>query len=331
MFVATAAFADSVTINNPVSGENVPSGTVWVDATASATTAPIWVIQIYLDGTKATEKVVNNVSACAIDAGISVAAGSNHQLTVQILQNNGALLARSTLSFNAGTNAVTRDLLDDSTAGWQVCSGCGGGGGGNGVMSTVVSSPSEDGTAMHFTTIGESGIIGGYGTSYWWKTHSSPPAAKISYVRYEFDLYIPAAYVNTPQAIEFECQQRLNGNIFNFAWQAEYYGTTSNRWRTFDYANSAWQDSGLALTRFSGDTWHHVIAEFHIDNATNQIHHDGLTIDGTRLFPTSNFVHNPAGTTASAELTNAIQEDMNSSNTGYTLYTDHMKLTYTTY
>lgn len=331
LLTAGAALADSVTINNPAASENVPSGTVWVDATAVSSATPIWVIQIYLDGSKATEKVVNNVLSCAIDAGITVAAGNGHQLTVQTLKNDGTLIARSTITFNAVTAVSTIPDIDDSTANWHVCNGCGGGGGGNPVPPTVVGSPSEDGSALQFTTVGEGGITGGFGTSYWYATHTAP-GAKIAYIKYEFDLFISTTDAGAPQAIEFECQQSFSGLTYNFGWQAEYIGSPNNRWRIFDYAGgTGWNDSGLDLTRFSGGVWHHIIAEYHVDNSTNQIHHDGLTIDGTRRFPTQNFVHNVKNTGHANELTNAIQLDMNSVNTRYTIDTDKMKITYTTY
>lgn len=329
LFVAGSALADSVTINNPADGENVPAGTVWVDATASATSAPIWVIQIYLNGSKATEKVVNNVSSCAIDAGITVGASSNNQLTVQILQQNGTLITRTTIHFNAVTAITTIPAIDDSTTGWHPCNGCGGGGGGNPVPETVVASPSEDGSAMEFTTIGESGFTGGFGTSYWYHDDTTP-TAKIAYLKYSFDIYVPAAYVNTPQAIEFECQQQFNGLLYNFGWQAEYKGTPNNRWRIFDYPGSAWLDSGLALTRFTGDTWHHIVSEFHIDNVTNDIYHDAITIDGTRMYPTQNFKLRPASNSVN-KMTNAFQLDMDGSNTAYTTYVDNLTVSYTTY
>src|SRR5205085_895228 len=206
---AAPAFAvDSVTINNPADGENVIAGSVWVDATATASSALIWVIQIYLDGVKQTEKVVNNVTSCSIDAAITMSAGNAHHLTVQILQQNGTLIAKSTILPNAVTSSTTISGIDNSASNWIACNGCGGGGGGNPVPVTIVSSPSEDGSAAKFTTVGEGGITGGYGTSYWYAPHTAP-GAKISYIKYSFDLYLSTADADVPQAIEFECQQKL--------------------------------------------------------------------------------------------------------------------------
>lgn len=329
LLVAASALADSVTINNPADAENVIAGTVWVDATAVSSATPIWVIQIYLDGSKATEKVVNNVLSCAIDASVTMTAGT-HTLTVQTLTSTGALIARSTIHPAAVSSSVTIPIIDDSAGNWIACNQCGGGGGGNPIPVTIVSSPSEDGTAAKFTTIGEGGITGGFGTSYWYAPHTAP-TAKISYIKYSFDIYVPGAYVNTPQAIEWECQQNFSGLTYNFGWQAEYKGTPNNRWRIFDYVNKTWNDSGLALTRFSGDTWHHVISELHVVNGTNEIYHDSLTIDGVRMVPTQNFIHNAKNTGFGNQLTNAIQLDMDGSNTAYTVYVDAMSVTYTTY
>lgn len=330
LLMAAGAFADSVTINNPADAENVIAGTVWVDATASDTSTPIWVIQIYLDGTKATEKVVNNVLSCAIDASVTMAAGT-HTLTVQTLTNTGALIARSTIHPDAVTGSTTISLIDDRASNWVACNQCGGGGGGDPVPVTIVGSPSEDGTAAKFTTIGETNIKGPYATSYWYAPHTAP-TAKISYIKYTFDLYVPTAYVDTPQAIEFECQQDFSGLTYNFGWQAQYKGSTNNLWRIFDYAGgTGWSYSGIPLTRFSGNAWHHIIAEYHIVNATNQIYHDSLTIDGARFVPTQNFIHNAKNTGAGNQLTNAFQLDMDSANDAYTVYVDGMSVQYTTY
>jgi len=66
-------------------------------------------------------------------------------------------------------------------------------------------------------------------------------------------------------------------------------------------------------------------------NGTNQIYHDSLTIDGTRLVPTQNFIHNAKNTGNGNQLTNAFQLDMDSVNTRYTVYVDAMSVVYTTY
>ena len=113
-----------------------------------------------------------------------------------------------------------------SQGGWQTCGGCGNvGGTGQGPdyhMAQGVSNPSLSGSAADFYVNGGPAYTGGY-----YFVEQPTIANPVSYLRYDFDLFVPGQYANAPQAIEFECQQTTNGNTYNFAWQAEYSG---KRW-----------------------------------------------------------------------------------------------------
>src|SRR5579859_2169958 len=111
--------------------------------------------------------------------------------------------------------------------------------------------------------------------------------SQITALTYEFDIYIPAGMENLPQAIEFECQQVLNGWVYNFSWQALYPG---NQWRIFDYGLKQWDATGIAFTRFTPGTWHHIVAEYHNDTVAHTVLHDALTVDGVRM--PVNITHN---------------------------------------
>jgi hypothetical protein len=205
--------------------------------------------------------------------------------------------------------------------GWLTCGTCGNPGAG-GVLATYsmirgISFPTLSGSSAEFT-------IGGnapYANAYWYYRHQ-PISAAVKSLRYEFDLYVPAASQNAPQAIEFECQQRLDGYVYNFAWQAEYAGS---QWRVFNYTAQHWENSGIALQRFSPDTWHHIVAEYHNDAGTHTTYHDALTIDGVR-YPLS-ITHPATPTTAGDEFTNAFQLDLNSGPTAFQVYVDNMRIT----
>jgi hypothetical protein len=129
---------------------------------------------------------------------------------------------------------------------------------------------------------------------------------------------------NLPQAIEFECQQILNGWVYNFSWQALYPG---NQWRIFNYGLKQWDATGIALTRFTPGTWHHIAAEYHNDTVNHLVLHDALTVDGVRI---------PVGITHNAffsgaannQFTNAVQLDSNSTAAAYSVYVDKMRITY---
>jgi len=172
------------------------------------------------------------------------------------------------------------------------------------------------------------------------------------YFKYDFDLYLESAYADIPQALEWEVQQTVNGTVYNMAWQATYDGDGStkcgptappNVWRVFDYQRQCWQQVGLALSRFEGNTWYHIGQENHIDS-TGTVWHDALTItnnstgEAIRLDPSvlnaslnawQSISHVPpfyAG--RSNEFHNAVQLDINGSGTAYRIFVDDMLVTF---
>jgi hypothetical protein len=340
--IAVAATAQpSVNITNPANNEVVVAPTMGVDASATGSSS-MYIIQIYLQGHKVTESKCNGANPCPIHTTISISTGTGERLTVQVMNSSGGVIAKQTLFFNATSTPTVIAGIEDGSASWIPCvlvNGCtGGGSGGNALQPINCGSPtcpSEDTNenSIQFTTIGESGFNGcnpncSYGSSYWYVLQSQP-STSISYLKYQFDLWIPSTYASLPQALEFECQMTLGGNTYNFSWQADYKDTDS--WRIFNYQAGQWESSGLALTQFSGGTWHSVVAEYHIDPAdSGPIHHDALWIDGVRMVPSQNFRHNYAQVGLPNQFTNAFQIDMDSNNDPLTVYVDRMSVTYTT-
>ena len=174
----------------------------------------------------------------------------------------------------SGATVVTR--LEESSD-WQTCGNCGNSGG-TGDTATYsitrgITSPNTDGSSTKFA-------IGGshaYKNAYWYIKSYDAPSTPVTYLKYEFDIYVPTQYANAPQAIEFECQQKANGHIYNFAWQADY---AHHAWRTFNYVTRAWEASAVSFAGFSAGKWHHVIAEFHAEGT--KVVHDALSVDGVR-------------------------------------------------
>ena len=117
-----------------------------------------------------------------------------------------------------------------------------------------------------------------YATLYWWLEHG--PQNLLTKARYEFDLWVPAAFANAPQAIEFEVQWQVNGAVFNGAWQAPY--KEQGFWRHFTFAKAgsgAWVNSTVPFTGFTSDAWHHIAAEFERTAALTMMHRT-LEVDG---------------------------------------------------
>jgi hypothetical protein len=206
-------------------------------------------------------------------------------------------------------------------AGWLTCGNCGNTGATGATatyqMTQGITAPAESGDSAEFW-------IGGnyaYSNAYWYYAHP-PRSSGMSSLVYEFDLYVPAAAASAPQAIEFECQQRLSGYTYNFAWQADY---VSDHWRVFNYTAKQWESSGIVLQRFAPDTWHHIIAEYHNDAVAHVTYHDALTVDGVRYVV--NLTHPATPTSAADQFTNAFQLDLNSTPVAYSVYVDKMRVT----
>lgn len=208
-------------------------------------------------------------------------------------------------------------------AAWLTCGNCGNDGGTGATAAYFdtrgIASPSEDGSSTQFTIA----ATVPYTNGYFYQSHT-PVTRQINALTYEFDIYIPAGSENLPQGIEFECQQILNGWVYNFSWQALYPG---NQWRIFDYGLKRWDATGISLTRFTPGTWHHIVAEYHNDTAAHTVLHDALTVDGVRT--PVNITHNAFFSGAvNNQFTNAVQLDSNSTAATYSVYVDQMRITY---
>jgi hypothetical protein len=217
--------------------------------------------------------------------------------------------------------ATVIDRVEESP--WLTCGACGNNGGTGAIAAYSdtlgIGIPSEDGSSTQFSLAATVPFT----NAYFYQPHT-PVASQINALIYEFDIYIPNGMENLPQAIEFECQQVLNGWVYNFSWQALYPG---NQWRIFDYGLKQWDATGIALTRFTPGTWHHIAAEYHNDTVNHLVLHDALTVDGVRI---------PVGITHNAffsgavnnQFTNAVQLDSNSTAAAYSVYVDKMRITY---
>jgi hypothetical protein len=204
-------------------------------------------------------------------------------------------------------------------SGWLTCGGCGNEGGtGQGPdygITQALAAPSLSGSSADFWINGGPSYTGGY----YFMEHT-PVANPVTYLRYEFDMYLPSQYASAPQAIEFECQQNSGGYTYNYAWQADY---DSNTWRVFNYTTKHWETTGIVLQRFTPDTWHHIIAMYHASGTT--IYHDSITVDGN-TYPV-NVTHEALQTGNGLELTNGFQLDLDGNSTPYQVYVDNMQMT----
>jgi hypothetical protein len=206
---------------------------------------------------------------------------------------------------------------------WLTCGACGNNGGVGATAAYFdtlgIAAPSEDGSSTQFSIA----ATVPYTNGYFYQSHS-PVTTQINALTYQFDIFIPAGSESLPQGIEFECQQILNGWVYNFSWQALYPG---NQWRIFDYGLKRWDATGISLTRFTPGAWHHIVAEYHNDTVAHTVLHDALTVDGVRI--PVNITHNAFFSGAvNNQFTNAFQLDSNSTPAAYGVYVDQMKIMY---
>jgi hypothetical protein len=218
-------------------------------------------------------------------------------------------------------NATVINKVEESP--WLTCGNCGNTGATGATAAYFdtlgIATPSEDGSSTQFSIA----ATVPYTNGYFYQKHT-PVNTQIGALTYEFDIYIPAGSENLPQGIEFECQQILNGWVYNFSWQALY---PTNQWRIFDYGLKRWDATGIAFTRFTPGTWHHIVAEYHNDTVAHTVLHDALTVDGVRM--PVNITHNAFFSGAvNNQFTNAVQLDSNSTAAAYSVFIDQMQITY---
>ncbi|HEY6248480.1 MAG TPA: hypothetical protein VI685_00890 [Candidatus Angelobacter sp.] len=241
----------------------------------------------------------------------SCGGGSSSQTTPSASSGGGSTPAAA---------STVIDNIQEQT--WLTCGACGNNGGtgpvANYSATLGIVSPSEDGAATQFAIAAAVPFTNGY-----FYQHHNSVTGQFALLTYEFDLFVPTGFENAPQAIEFECQQRLGGWIYSFAWQANYAGGS---WRIYNYGSKKWEESGLTLQRFSPGTWHHVMAEFHNDGSSHSVFHDALTVDGVRT--PINIRHDAFAESGSDQFSNAFQLDSNSLPNPYSVFVDKMKITY---
>jgi len=324
---AACGATSGVQICSPTNG-SAANGAVQVTAAGGSS---IIAMKLYVDG---QDPAAFGASSNSLNTTVNLSSGG-HNLTVNGWDNAGNIY-QSSINVNGQgaptnptpntggsvpvppANAIVLSNIQNQQ-GWQTCGGCGNdGGGGSGPsygISQGIGSPSRSGSAADFYMNGGPAYSGGY--SFIEQPTVPNP---VTYLKYEFDLYIPSQFASAPQALEWECQENANGYTYNFAWQADY---SSGTWRVFNYATKNWEDTGIVFQKFSPDTWHHVIAMYHASGT--QIVHDSITVDGVTR--PANITHQALYTGNGPELTTAFQLDLDQNGTPFQVYVDNMKVT----
>jgi hypothetical protein len=166
-----------------------------------------------------------------------------------------------------------------------------------------------------------------YPDSYWYLKIG--PQNDATLFEYEFDMWLPAAA--KPQAIEFEVQQAILGDVANFAWQ---YNPGAKKWRKFNFGlagQGAWVDTAVPFAPLAPDSWHNIKATFARTTAELTLH-DTLAIDGveTKVGITRPLFREPDANLAKYpdQLSVGWQLDLNPNNGAYSVLTRKMTVRY---
>src|SRR5579864_764546 len=339
--VTVNAVSSNVTVNviTPQNNSTVNSP-VEIEATAQSPDPahdPISGWRIYVDG----NDVFFQANVSSIRAPVALSPGITHTVVIRAWDTTNNTFGDQTLTLTASNppppptgNAYTN--IDDINP-WINCgNGCANTGGGGAQATTgqaLVSSPSEDGTAHQFTISGTVPFTNGY-----WYIERNPsnttdlPSGVVTSQTYSFDLLIPSAVRNAPQAIEWETQQQFNNVIYNTGWQALYANgadPTKMLMRTFLYHGAHWYPTGIWLPRFTPDSFHHIQVDETVSGST--IFFDDIWVDGIKYIPIpgSSGEQHPAfspGGALTTKFNNAVQLDLNGSDTPYDIFIDNMTL-----
>jgi hypothetical protein len=180
-------------------------------------------------------------------------------------------------------------------------------------MTQGVTTPSMDNNSSEF-------FLGGttsYASALWWKQLGAQSTAK----NFVYDLYFYLKDSTAPQALEFDVNQSVNGNMFVFGTECDIRG--SKTWRVWDY-NLHWVSTGIPCTTPTAYTWHHLVWEFERTD-DGHMHFISVTLDGVKNYV--NKYHTPRPKNAK-ELNVAFQMDGNKSMTDYSVWLDKVSLTY---
>lgn len=321
--LASAALAASVTISSPGANQTVGSP-VRVVATASSSST-VWLMQIYLDGSK-----VKEVKASKLDTTIS-ASGGTHRLTVQAYDTANYIF-KSTIYFSVSGSSSSTSTSSTSTttttssgattfndidhmSGWQSCDSCAGAGGQGPstpyYMKQFISNPSMDGKSTEF-------FLGGttpYAAALWWKQLGARDSVK----HFVYDLWFYMKDPGASQALEFDVNQTVNGQMYIFGTECNLRG--SRTWRVWDYYKR-WVDTGISCTTPTAYKWHHLIWEFERTSG-GKTRFISVTLNGKKSYV--NHYHNPKPKSV-RELNVAFQMDGNSTMTDYKVWLDKVKL-----
>jgi hypothetical protein len=114
--------------------------------------------------------------------------------------------------------------------------------------------------------------------NFYWYTNLGPAPHATRFL-WEADILFPSAEdLAAAQAIEWELEQCINGDVWNMGWQLKLQGTTC--WRYFDYVNTQWCQTQVPVDMVRPGEPLRISAEY-LRNGIS-MEHVALTLNGQR-------------------------------------------------
>lgn len=135
-------------------------------------------------------------------------------------------------------------------------------------MTPNQATPSLSGKSSLFTLGGPTQ----YSNALWWKSFG-PNNTPTHFV---YDLYFYLQDPNSPEALEFDVNQSMNGT--RYTWGSECSYKDSGYWDIWNPESEHWETTSVPCPTVSANTWHHLT--WQIERVNGQVHYISVTLDG---------------------------------------------------
>jgi hypothetical protein len=213
----------------------------------------------------------------------------------------------------AGTTISDIDQMNN----WESCTVCAGPGGNGPAVPYSVwlyqNSPSLDGSSARFN-------LGGsipYSAALWWKQLQPDSNAH----NFEYDFWVYLTDSNSPQALEFDVNQSVNGKKFIFGTECDF--KDKRQWKVWDSFNSVWVTTGVGCALFQAYSWNHFVLEFQ-RTANDLVYFAAININGQKYYFNKTF--QPRYNVNASEINVAFQMDGNYRQDNYSVWLDKVTL-----
>ena len=183
-----------------------------------------------------------------------------------------SLLLTAFLGGLSHATTKTFTAVDDGQSGWGSCTSCAGGkhNANSYWKAQFKTSPSKDGNSTEFYISASQS----YSNALFWDHLGAQDFA--THFTWDFWVYLSSSSTSA-QNLEYDMLQDVGGREYMFGTQCNY---GSGYWDVWNQSTTHWIQTSLKCTKFSVNTWHHIVWNFHRTTDT-KMHFDSVTLDGT--------------------------------------------------